>query len=274
MVKIGIFFNKALKKIKQYVSFEANEIRRIKKTPRYQTGKTKIFGFDFVFIDSASFVGQYEEIFNKKAYNFETENQHPFIIDCGSNIGVSILFFKKAYPKANILAFEPDKKIFSVLKQNIEKSTCKEITLINKGIWNKEGKIFFNEEGADGGSIIDNNSDHQAGQKYVEVETTSLRRYLAKEVAFLKIDIEGAESTVLEDCDDLLINVHRIFIEFHSQINRDQRLDSILNILTKNGFRYYIQSEIIFNSQPFIKRSSINFYDNLMSIYAYRNHEI
>jgi FkbM family methyltransferase len=273
MVKIAIFFNKVLKKIMQYISFEAYEIRRIKKIPRYLTGRTKIFGFDFVFIDSASFAGQYEEIFNKKIYNFQTENQQPYIIDCGSNVGVSILFFKKTYPKANIIAFEPDKKIFLVLKQNIEKSNCKEITLINKGLWNKEGETFFYEEGADGGSIVNGNTDHQAEKKYLKVETTSLRPYLTKEVDFLKIDIEGAESTVLEDCDELLINVHRIFIEFHSRINNEQRLDSILSILTKNGFRYYMQSDIIFNTEPFIQRASINFYDNLINIYAYRNPE-
>ena len=274
MGKVVIFSNKVLRKIKEYISFEANEIRRIKKIPRYKTGRTKIFGFDFVFIDSASFVAQYEEIFNTQIYNFETANRQPYIIDCGSNVGVSVLFFKKVYPKAIIIAFEPDKKIFLALTQNIEESKCKEITLINKGIWNQQGTIFFNEEGADGGSILAHNTNSNASDKKVEIQTTSLRPYLDKEVDFLKIDIEGAECTVLEDCADLLINVHRIFIEFHSQIDHEQRLDFILNILSRNGFRYYIQTEIIHNSQPYIERGSINFYDNLISIYAYRNLEI
>jgi FkbM family methyltransferase len=270
MGAINTIYKKSLKKMTYYLSFEANEIKRIKKIPRYQKGNTKLFGFDFTFIDSASFVGQYLEIFNKKINNFKTNKEQPYIVDCGANIGVSVLFFKKIYPNANIIAFEPDKNIFSVLKKNIEKSNCKGIILINKGVWNKEGKIFFNNEGADGGSILEKNNVDPLNKKCVEIETTSLRDYLNKEVDFLKIDIEGAESTVLEDCDDLLKNVHRMFIEFHSGVDSEQHLDSILNILKKNGFRYYIQSETIFNDEPFIKRRSLNNYDNLVCIYSYR----
>jgi FkbM family methyltransferase len=270
MGEIKSYFNKLLKKIKYYTSIERKEIRRIKKLPRYHTGKTKVFGFDFTFIDSASFIGQYNEIFLKKVYQFKSENQQPYIIDCGSNVGVSILFFKEIFPAAKIIGFEADKNIFSVLKKNIEKSTFKEITLINKGVWNKEGKIFFNEDGADGGNINESNTS-QLSEKYFEIDTASLRPYLTRKVDFLKIDIEGAESVVLQDCDDLLRNVERIFIEYHSKINNKQQLDSILSILTRNGFRYYIQSETLFNSEPFIKRRSINNYDNLICIYSYKN---
>jgi FkbM family methyltransferase len=270
MGKINSYYNKLLKKISYYTSIERKEIRRIKKILRYQTGNTKIFGFDFTFIDSASFIGQYIEIFLKKVYNFNSENKHPYIVDCGANVGVSILFFKKIFPAAEIIAFEADKNIFSVLKKNIQNSTFKEITLINKGVWNKEGKILFNEEGADGGNIKDDNNKEQLNGNYFEIETTSLRPYLNKKVDFLKIDIEGAESTVLEDCNDLLKNVERIFIEYHSEINSEQQLDCILNTLTKNGFRYYIQSETLFNAEPFIKRKNINNYDNLVCIYCYR----
>jgi FkbM family methyltransferase len=270
MGTINSYYNRLLKKIIYYTSIERKEIRRIKKISRYKVGNTKVFGFDFIFIDSASFIGQYKEIFLNKVYNFATDNQQPYIIDCGANVGVSILFFKKIYPSAEIIAFEADKNVFSVLKKNIEKSNHKEITYVNKGVWNKEGKMFFNEEGADGGSIKDEIDKDQLNEKYIEIETTRLRSYLNRKVDFLKIDIEGAESTVLEDCDDLLKNVDRIFIEYHSEIDHEQHLDSILSILTRNGFRYYIQSETLHNNEPFVKRNSINNYDNLLCIYSYR----
>jgi len=271
MGKIANIYSKLVKKTIDYTSFEKKELRRIKRIPRYQMGQTKLFGFDFTFIDSASFVAQYLELFIKKANNFKVESLQPYIIDCGSNIGVSILFFKKIYPNAEIIAFEADKNVFTVLKKNIENSNYNGITLYNKGVWNKEGSIFFNEEGADGGSIQERKDEDETSNKYVEIFTTSLRNYLNQKVDFLKIDIEGAESTVLQDCDDLLTNVDRIFIEYHSQINHRQELDSILDILTRNSFRYYIQSETIFNAQPFVEKRSLNNYDNLVCIYANRN---
>ena len=270
MGKINSYYNKLLKKIAYYTSIERREITRIKKISRYQTGNSKIFGFEFTFIDSASFIGQYVEIFLKKVYNFNSENKQPYIVDCGANVGVSILFFKKIFPAAQIIGFEADKNVFSVLKKNIENSALKEITVINKGVWKKEGKMLFHQEGADGGNIKDDNDNEKLNGNYFEIETTSLRPYLSKKVDFLKIDIEGAESTVLADCNDLLKNVERIFIEYHSTINSEQQLDSILSTLTKNGFRYYIQSETLFNEEPFLKRKTINNYDNLVCIYCYR----
>jgi hypothetical protein len=146
------------------------------------------------------------------------------------------------------------------------------ISLLNKGLWKKEGKIYFNEEGADGGSILEKVNCHSLNTKTVEIEIISLRQYLNKPVDFLKIDIEGAESVVLEDCKDLLKNVQRIFVEFHSKVDDIQNLGCILNILTTSGFRYYIESGTsIFSFHPFIKRRLLNNYDNLLSVFAYRD---
>jgi FkbM family methyltransferase len=270
MESVRYYLNGLKKKIRYFLSGQRRELARIKQIPRYQKGRTDIFGFDFTFVDSASFISQYSEIFTKRILNFETKNKQPYIIDCGSNIGVSILYFKNIYPNAEIIGFEPDKNIFLSLKQNIANSNLTNILLLNKGLWNQEGKIYFNEEGADGGSILEKVSEHSTNTKTVEIEIISLRQYLNKPVDLLKIDIEGAESVVFEDCKDLLKNVQKIFIEFHSKANEKQNLGSILNILTTNGFRYYIQSGSIFSSQPFIQRRLLNNFDNLLSVFAYR----
>ncbi len=52
-------------------------------------------------------------------------------------------------------------------------------------------EFFYNEEGADDGSILYKNNEYQVSKKISEIETTSLRQYLNKEVDFSKIDIEG-----------------------------------------------------------------------------------
>lgn len=267
---ISYYFKKAVEKLTYYFSAEAKELRRIKKIPRYTEGSTGIFGFEFNFVDSASFIGQYLEIFKKQSYQFKTLNKEPLIVDCGSNIGVSILYYTKEYPTAKIIAFEPDKKIFQVLKNNTDKITNSNITLINKGIWNNDGVITFLEEGADGGQVAENIAASEVKTKTIQIETTSLKKYLNEPVDFLKIDIEGAEVIAIEDCANLIGNAKQVFIEFHSTINKEQQLDSILSILTKNNFRYYIETVTLFNNRPFIKRETINNFDNLLSIYAYK----
>ena len=253
-----------------FFSFEKRELRRIRRTKRFSTLKTHIFGFDFELVDSASFFHQYTEIFHKQVYLFSIEkNRSPYIIDCGANVGVSVLYFKKVFPNSQIVAFEADKKIFKVLKRNIEKSNEGGVTLLNKGLWNKEGKLNFINEGADGGRICENKIPSD-GLDIVEIESIRLRDYLNVNVDFLKIDIEGAETIVLEDCKDVLNNVKNIFVEFHSEVASSQELDRILKILRDNGFRYYIESSTIINDQPFIWQNKINGFDNLLNIYAYQ----
>jgi FkbM family methyltransferase len=270
MSRVVNLINKVLNKLNFHFSADGKELRRISGIQRYKNGDTKILGYKFEFVDSASFVVQYLEIYKRRIYNFKTDNEKPFIIDCGANVGVGTLYFKTLYPNAEVVAFEPDKQIFRALKQNIENSGCKDILLINKGVWNTEGTIQFIHEGADGGNILDSQSIVSDHQKLIEIETTSLRKYLDRKVDFLKIDIEGAEATVFEDCDSLLKNVQQIFIEFHSAVNKPQELHSILNILAKNGFRYYVESAGLINNEPFIKRDTINNYDNLLNICAYK----
>src|SRR5690349_14366069 len=49
-----------------------------------------------------------EEIFIDKVYLFHSAELSPRIIDCGANIGLSVIFFKRTFPSAKIIAFEPD----------------------------------------------------------------------------------------------------------------------------------------------------------------------
>src|SRR5690348_10496292 len=72
-----------------------------------------------------SYMGEYEirwlfrELFLEACYFFQPETDSPIIFDCGSNIGMSLLFFKKLYPNARISAFEPDPYTFVILERNV-----------------------------------------------------------------------------------------------------------------------------------------------------------
>ncbi|WP_121357537.1 FkbM family methyltransferase [Flavisolibacter nicotianae] len=270
MGEVTNILKKIAKKAAYQYSTEAREIGRIKKIPRYQNGETNLLGGDFRFVDSASFIGQYFSVLNGSVYKFRADTDEPLIIDCGANIGMSILYFKKLYPKARIIAFEPDKKIFSTLEKNVEARGFRNVTLVNKGVWNTEGTLRFRAEGADGGSIVGENGSTAGDVAITEIETTSLKPYLEGKVDFLKLDIEGAEAVVIEDCKDLLQNVQHLFIEYHSIANEPQRLDEILRALRASGFRYYIESAIINNRTPFLGPETLNNFDNFLNIYANR----
>jgi FkbM family methyltransferase len=209
----------------------------------------------------------YSEIFEKEIYRFKTISTKPYIIDGGANIGLSVIYFKKMYPLSNVIAFEPDKKIFTTLEENVKSFDLRDVEIINKGLWNKEENLDFFSEGADGGRI----DNEKTGSEKNTISTISLRPYLNKKVDFLKLDIEGAETTVLEDCADLLKEVDNLFVEYHSFNNKKQDLDRILNIISNSGFRYYIESIGTSSKHPFISRNLNIGIDLQLNIYAYRN---
>lgn len=240
------------------------ELARIKSIPRYSSGITTLFPQDFKFVDSASFLFIYDEIFNKNIYAFRSNKEEPFIIDCGANIGLSILYFKKIFPGAQILAFEPDPIVCKVLNYNI--SNLSNVQVIDKALWNEETVLNFHTEGADGGSLSAIPNEIST----IGVRTDRLSKHIIKEVDFLKIDIEGAELKVLEDCEESLHLVQNMFIEYHSFVNLNQELASLISILERNNFRYHITSPGLSSPQPFIEISTYNGMDMQLNIYAYK----
>ena len=234
--------------------------------PRYHPVEIALFSHKFKLPDSASFLFQYNEIFNSQIYKFEAKNSKPYIVDCGANIGLRIIYFKRLYPNAKIIGFEPDKQVYDLLSYNVNSFKLKGITLINKGLWNQKKTVRFYAEGSDGGRIAVKGDK----KNIVEIKTTSLRTYINKPVDFLKIDIEGAETRVIENCEDLLYRVDKIFIEYHSFLKETQSLDKILKILTKSSFRYYISSIGVKRQYPFIGKDLWTGMDNQLNIFAIR----
>jgi len=212
-----------------------------------------------------SLVSLFNQIFVRKLYNFEADNNTPFIIDAGSNIGLATLFWKNKYPNASILCFEPSKSVFNTLKHNIDQNGIKNVSVIEKALYNKDGTIEFNTNERLSGSI---NLDKQLSQKY-SVQTVKLSSYINKQVDLLKLDIEGSELEVLKESVNKLHFVKRLFVEYHSFIERRQELDELLSILKDNGFRYYMETEF-YNSSPFIKIKSSLSQDFNLNIWAYR----
>jgi FkbM family methyltransferase len=238
------------------------EKNRLSELPRYVPSSSNIAGFKMEFPDGLSFIEAWKEIWDREIYSFTAETPSPLILDCGANVGLASLYFKKIYPNSRIIAFEPDPKIFGYLKKNVESSGFKGIDLIEKAVWFENSKVAFFSEGSDGGRIQD-------GSNSISVESIDLREHLKTKVDFLKIDIEGAEFEVLSNIEDYLYNVERMFVEYHSFKNTPQVLDLLLSILKHNGFRYHMHS-VLPMPRPFSEKIYYGGMDLITNIFAYR----
>lgn len=230
---------------------------------RFQEHKFVFRGMKLQVTDFISVAWQLKEFFDDGRMNFKSGSAQPIIYDCGANVGVSILYYKKLYPKAIIKAFEPDPKVIHCLKENLKQNAVSDVELFEKAVWINNNGVSFGSEGADGGSVF-----FEANK--ISLPSIRLKELLEKEsrIDLLKMDIEGAELDVLLDCKNELKKIDYLFVEYHSWLGNQQQLDLLLKTLSDSGFRYYIHSIGDVLKQPFIDQTFSNGMDVQLDIHA------
>ena len=240
------------------------ESTRLSGLPRFERCRGKVRDWVLDVPDAASFLAAYKEIFVTEIYRFDADSNAPKILDLGANIGLSVLYFKALYPNAQITAFEADPAIYECLKNNVYRNGFTDVELINKAVWDSNGKIRFRVEGGDGGRVVQDDDKHG-----MEIETIDISALIAgKSYDLLKMDIEGAEHKVLPAIKNYLHNFRFVFIEYHSEPDQPQTLGFMLNMLSSAGFRFDIQN-IMTRRHPFISNRAINEFDLQLNIFAW-----
>lgn len=220
-----------------YEVMGARQYRSAVNAVPFATGQGQLFGEDISFSDGAGFLHSVQEIFYQNVYKFKARTDTPHIIDAGANIGLSLIYFKRLYPRCTIVAYEPDAAIFDILSRNV--AHYDGIELRRSAAWIADTELTFYSEGSLAGS---SEIDFVNKGNAVIVSAERLKDELAKApVDFLKIDIEGAENSVLFDIEDELAQVDHLFFEYHSLPGKPQSLGDLLNIVTRAGFRYVIK---------------------------------
>jgi FkbM family methyltransferase len=242
------------------------ELERVRLFKRLTVGTAHVFNKPFKFHDGESFVSTYNELFISGIYQFEPSSTSHIILDCGANMGLSVLYFSLHYPKHTIIAFEPDAQIFAILKENVETFNLKNVVLHQKAVWTRNETLKFYTDGGMGGRI----GNEYNNQAPTLIEAVPLLDYLTEDVDFLKIDIEGAEDTVLKYCKGNLHKANNIFFEYHNNVKKEQTLHELLAIVKDEGFHYYIKESGTRN-RPFVDQKLFcEAFDMAINIFCYK----
>jgi FkbM family methyltransferase len=135
------------------------------------------------------------------------------IVDCGANIGASVLWFTARYPKAHIVAIEPAPQNFIFLARNCAGLN---VDLRQAGIGPVDGTAWLS--GADDGGM---GCRTYASEEGLRIEVISLASILAEKTAsrytpfLLKVDIEGAEKSLFSGPASTLDQFPLIIMEPH-----------------------------------------------------------
>lgn len=203
--------------------------------------EARLWHYRVTFPDYLAYANLFREIFLLREYAFSCDHP-PRILDCGSNVGMSVLFFKHHFPDARIDAFEPDAEAFGHLEANVSRNGLADVTLHRSAIYNREGEVdFCSAAEPDTSSRLEMSIfPSSLGEKEVKrdpVPCTCLSSQLDEPVDFLKLDVQGAEYAVLKEVSakGRLDRIREMVIEYHYDPVQNP-LGKILSLLEDAGF--------------------------------------
>jgi FkbM family methyltransferase len=117
------------------------------------------------------------------------------VIDVGANIGYfTLLLARLVGEKGRVIAIEPDPENFALLQKNVAANGYRNVILMRNAVSNAPGTARLYRSLRSGGqhSLAPATAD-----SWVDVETVRLDDVARGAVAFIKIDVEGAEVAAL-----------------------------------------------------------------------------
>ncbi len=188
----------------------------------------------------------FKEVFISNDYYFEAATNAPIIVDCGANIGMSILYFKKLYPEARITAFEANPHAFAMLKQNVESNHLEDVHLHNVALYDAETEISF-FIGEDVGTLLGSIKPERGGGNELKVRAARLSTYLADmdQVDLIKMDVEGAEVKIFADllASGTITKAREYIVEYHHNMDDNKsNLAGFLQLFESSGYSYNIKA--------------------------------
>ena len=174
------------------------------------------------------------EVFWKKAY--EDERMKGFrvrtVLDLGANIGMATAFFYTFYPGADYYCVEPDKQNMNLLQENVLKLVpASQVSFLEAAA----GPVLSRGEIVSARYAYNKSVSPGANHGGVMIIPVSaiMEGFGLQSIDLVKMDIEGAESLLLDNAD-WLDKVNHLFIEFHS----NEWLLKGKSILAEKGFSW------------------------------------
>jgi FkbM family methyltransferase len=166
------------------------------------------------------------------------ESKAGTVLDIGANIGNHTVFFSRIFE--NVISFEPVPRNCWILKANLHLNQIRNVHLVEKGLGNKNERLFFHNDPRNTNDRLSRNNPSQAsGENTVDVvigdEELGKLGYPSP-ISMIKIDVEGLEPEVIMGLERTIAsNMPMIYWE---AFNRSD-VDRSRTLLEKLGYEYF-----------------------------------
>ncbi|HBH54265.1 MAG TPA: hypothetical protein DDY91_20465 [Planctomycetaceae bacterium] len=163
----------------------------------------------------------YGQVLVEREYELPLCREPETIIDAGANIGLASIHFAQRYPRARILAIEPEPSTFDLMRRNV--APFPQVVPIHAALWDHVTtlNLFGSTRGSAAVRTREANPSATGKHDLGSVPTVTIPQLLREhgfaQVDLLKIDIEGAERTVFDRAESWIDRVGAIMIETHDR---------------------------------------------------------
>ena len=215
----------------------------------------------------------------------KAENKDIYMLDIGANVGWYTYFLGKYGFK--IISFEASKINNYILYKNYCLNKDVNVTIINKGLDLDDKKCILKTVKSnigDGAIFCENREEQNSdfnGEIFYDIELTKLSKYIKffsdKNLALMKLDVEGAEGSVIYGGKEIISKYHIPFIimEFRVKLLESHRTNVLefLQFFENNGYKFsltdFLSNEYISSSERIKNNKNWNLfivYDKFLNI--------
>jgi FkbM family methyltransferase len=165
-----------------------------------------------------------------------------FIVDCGANVGFASAYLLSQFPRASLVAVEPDPTNFEILQRNLAPYGSRARAEL-AGVWSHNARLRIEEKPYRGGGEWARQVRECAPGEASDVEAldipTIMQRSGRDRISILKMDIEGSECVVFGSptVSSWLPSVACIAIELHDDTHFGRCTDVFHGAIAGQGFR-------------------------------------
>ena len=180
---------------------------------------------------------------------------------------MSAIWFKQTYPNATLTVYEADPALAAILVRNLKSAHISGVDVQNAAVWIEDGVVTFDNAGQDKGAVSVNGS--------VQVPSVDLASHLPERVDLLKLDIEGAEYSIIERLCALgtISRVQNLVAEFHVKRQDMDKVICALGSLRASGMEVTLTSALgpwLGQAESMAPFECVGRDQVLMEVYAWR----
>ena len=177
----------------------------------------------------------FDEVFLQRVYAAGPRDPN-LIVDLGANIGLSTIFFLRAFPNARVIAVEPDPANFAMLQANLRSNGFEDRCEAVRAFAGAERGFAEIEDPGNGAWGMRKGRRANSG-----IPVLPLSDLISGDRVMVKCDVEGSERELFSNVRDWEDRVEFIFLELHAEF---LSTEEFLRCLETSSFRWTIRGEL------------------------------